>query len=355
MQISKVRLGSTIREKRILKNLTQKQLGSYCGLSRASITNIENGNHNVSLDTFCLIAKALDIEPNLFLREVEGKKMSVSREQLASIAKENQTISELGFYETVSGKCVDLEQTLAESISATKVFKNDWLSLILLDDRPSIAIKDTQIEVVEETTVDGAKRIFETKNSPVLVLNFASAKHPGGGYLRGAKAQEEDISRCSMLYQTQLVAGEYYKKNMLCGSSVYTDTMIYSPNVPFIRNSKYELLEEPFLASVISAPAPNNSSGEISLEILESSLLRRIGYIFSIAEVYGHNHLILGAWGCGVFKNPPELVAKSFDYWIHSDRFKGIFESISFSIYDTSHDKRILEAFRKTINTKKSS
>ena len=47
--------------------MTQYRLGRLAGLSRTSITNIEQGRQHVSLDQIYRIAHALDISPNRLL------------------------------------------------------------------------------------------------------------------------------------------------------------------------------------------------------------------------------------------------------------------------------------------------
>src|SRR6185312_12808515 len=98
----------------------------------------------------------------------------------------------------------------------------------------------------------------------VVALNFASAKNPGGGFLGGAKAQEEDLCRCSALYTCQLTQSAYYEVNRATSSMLYTDNIIYSPDVPFFRDDRLQLLDEPFTVSIITAPAPN--AGQAALK-----------------------------------------------------------------------------------------
>ena len=78
------------------------------------------------------------------------------------------------------------------------------------------------------------------------MLNFASARNPGGGFLRGAKAQEEDLCRCSGLYETLLECPTYYSVNRHQKSMMYTDHIIYSPKVVFFRTGgRKPMLEKP--------------------------------------------------------------------------------------------------------------
>jgi uncharacterized protein (TIGR02452 family) len=224
-----------------------------------------------------------------------------------------------------------------------------WRSAI----RSSIDLKTLKrsIEVTDETTQAAAHRLVSLEGGPDLVLlNFASARNPGGGFIKGAKAQEEDLARCSGLYPCLLTQPEYYEVNRAQDSMLYTDHLIYSPQVPWFRVHNRELLDDYFLASVMTAPAPNagqalnrdpNSTPEI-----EQALRRRAGYVLAIAQAQGHRTLLLGAWGCGVFRNNPSMVADAFGQWLESRRFQGCFERVVFGIYDSSKNQNTLRAFK---------
>jgi uncharacterized protein (TIGR02452 family) len=114
------------------------------------------------------------------------------------------------------------------------------------------------IEVTDETTQAAARRLVVVESVLDLVLlNFASARNPGGGFLSGAKAQEEDLARCSGLYPCLLTQPGYYEENRANESALYTDNIIYSPNVPWFRTRSRDVPDTVFLASVITAPVPN--------------------------------------------------------------------------------------------------
>ena len=91
----------------------------------------------------------------------------------------------------------------------------------------------------------------------VLCLNFASAKNPGGGFLNGSQAQEESLARATGLYPCISQMTQLYEKNRYYGSCLYLNDMIYSPQVPVIRDDNDELLNKIFLISILTAPAVN--------------------------------------------------------------------------------------------------
>lgn len=88
----------------------------------------------------------------------------------------------------------------------------------------------------------------------VAALNFASATAPGGGFLTGARAQEESIARSSGLFHC-LDGRQMYARHRAVLDAMYSDYVIYSPDVPVFQNHAGELLEEPWRLSVLTSPA----------------------------------------------------------------------------------------------------
>lgn len=166
-----------------------------------------------------------------------------------------------------------------------------------------------------------------------MVLNFASARSPGGGFLNGARAQEEDLCRCSGLYPALLTQETYYLENRKQPSLLYTDHFIYSPGVPFFRlRSRGDRLEQPFVASVLTAPAPNagpllRQEPDAGPAILDT-FRRRWRYVLEVARDQGERHLVLGAWGCGAFGNKPEHAAETARAALESGRYGALFERV---------------------------
>ncbi len=183
-----------------------------------------------------------------------------------------------------------------------------------------------------------------------LVMNFANAHNPGGGFRLGATAQEEALCRCSTLYKsiTSAKAAEMYKYNNTHISSVESDYMIISPEVLVFRDEKLNLLDEPFITAVITAPAPNRYGAAVlaSPAKIKETFIRRIKIILKAAAERGYKELVLGAWGCGAFGNKPEEVAGYFREAIIDEKLGVFFEEICFAIYGREDGKNITE-FRK--------
>jgi uncharacterized protein (TIGR02452 family) len=270
---------------------------------------------------------------------------------LKGVAKETLKILEVGGYTNSQGEIIDIGSTLKFSAENTVLY-TPAAAISLLEKPTTCVHRSLHIEVTDETTQVAARRLVESEHcSDLVLLNYASARNAGGGFINGAKAQEEDLARSSGLYRCLLTQPAYYDANRKQESLLYTDHIIYSPHVPWFRTSNRELLDKVFLASVITAPAPN--AGETLLRdphawpSIEETLRRRAGLVLAIAREHRHRVLLLGAWGCGVFRNDPAMVADAFGVWLGHASFDGCFDRVVFAIYDTSHELNTLRAFRK--------
>ncbi len=197
-----------------------------------------------------------------------------------------------------------------------------------------------------ETAFAALARLSSLGNSHLACLNFASAKNPGGGFLNGSLAQEEALACASGLYPCLLTAPEFYERNRANRSALYLDLTIFSPHVPFFRNDSGRLIEKPILASVITSPAPN--AGAIAqnepanLRHAEPTMRRRAQLVLDIAAAHHVDRLVLGAWGCGVFRNDPPIVATIFaDLLKPSGKFAGVFAGVSFAVFDRSEEMTV--------------
>jgi len=270
---------------------------------------------------------------------------------LKGIATQTLEILDAGYILTPSGERLSLQPALSEAIEGTCLFTPAQAAHLLESQGPASGTPPL-IEVTDETTQVAARRLVLTESvSDLVLLNFASARNPGGGFLNGAKAQEEDLARCSGLYPCLLTQPAYYEANRQNDSVLYTDHLIYSPRVPWFRSRSRDAPDTVFLASVITAPAPNAGMAlqrdpHSGLEIAEA-LRRRAGLVLAVAAHHEHRNVLLGAWGCGVFRNSPAEVADAFGEWLESERFKGLFDRVVFAIYDTSPQRSTLAAFEQ--------
>jgi uncharacterized protein (TIGR02452 family) len=155
-----------------------------------------------------------------------------------------------------------------------------------------------------------AEAIYELGHNDCIALNFASYKNPGGAFLKGSCAQEESLCHESWLYNILARQTDYYdwnKKHLNRG--LYQDRALYTPDVEFEHNGKSAI------ADVLTCAAPNRSIIEkgynnFTEDDNEAAMIERIVFMSQIVSMQAHKDvLILGAWGCGVFKQDPEYVA----------------------------------------------
>jgi uncharacterized protein (TIGR02452 family) len=179
----------------------------------------------------------------------DGVAIMNARSKNVSIAKETIALIKSKQYISSNGTIVDISSSVDNSILNTKLYDTAFQYT-----STSTLVKPT-IEVTNETTAQAAKRLLDLGQTDIVALNFASARNVGGGFLGGAIAQEEDLCRASALYACIKSKPMFYNANILCDGSLYTDGIIYSPNVPFFRNDDNEFLEETFPLSIITAPA----------------------------------------------------------------------------------------------------
>jgi uncharacterized protein (TIGR02452 family) len=207
----------------------------------------------------------------------------------------------------------------------------------------------TVFEVTGESSLEAARRLVGRSGDPVAVLNFASARNPGGGFLNGAQAQEEALCRSSALYACVREVREFYDHHRAHRDPFYTDRVIHAPAVPVFRDDGGRLLDEPYVAGFLTAAAPNagvvlSRAPERAAE-LPSALAARAERVLETAAVCGYRRLVLGAWGCGVFRNDPAHVAGAFRELLVKGRFEGYFEQVVFAVLDRTPGTRTRAAF----------
>lgn len=202
----------------------------------------------------------------------------------------------------------------------------------------------TAVEVVAGDSLLAGKQLLDEGYSPA-VLNFANRHTPGGGVLSGAGAQEENIFRRSnlflSLYQFHQHGGifgiprrrESYPMDRSTGG-------IYSPGVTVFRGLEtegYPLLPEPYRLGVVTVAAINRPELKTPQEIadhLVEPVREKMRTIFRLALLHGHDALVLGAWGCGAFRNPPRHIAKLFHEVMAEAEFRNRFRKIVFAVLD---------------------
>jgi uncharacterized protein (TIGR02452 family) len=269
-----------------------------------------------------------------------------------NIAKDTVHILEQGKYRSPSGRQVDLAAHLLECLKNTQCYDPETLADIrnrVLAQPAEFA--QTFFEVANETTLEGSARLAVSQEYETIgVLNFASARNPGGGFLTGAQAQEESLARSSGLYHSLLKCRSYYDYHRAHPSGLYSDRMIYSSHCPVFRRDDGTLLEQAYFVDFITSPAPNagavhqNEPNLISK--IENVLRERASKFLGLAVHHRCDVLVLGAWGCGVFRNGPAMVAGTFRELLASDGpYWRRFRKVLFAVLDTSRSQGTLQAF----------
>jgi uncharacterized protein (TIGR02452 family) len=279
----------------------------------------------------------------------------MNRNRRASLAQETLEILERGSYESPSGRVVEIGADVRAAVGATRLYRpTDFPEKIegCVRDEPW---PETTSEVTPETTLEAARRLAaDEAQRDILCLNFASAKNPGGGFLSGSQAQEESLARSSALYTCLTHMREMYEFNRGYGTSLYSDYMIYSPQVPVFRDDDGRLLEEPYRVSFITAPAVNAGAVRRNepdkAELIRPTMQRRLERLLWVASRHGHATLVLGAWGCGVFHNDPASVAALFAgaFGVGAP-FHGCFSHVAYAVYDRSPAQEVISAFRQAL------
>lgn len=278
----------------------------------------------------------------------------MNKSKRTATAYETLEIMEKGCYQNKHNHTVDISTALEYSVTNTIHYKPADFETVFIQRDQQLKRQQPgplRITVTGETTFAAAYRLVVKEGiTNVCCLNFASAKNPGGGFLGGAQAQEEALSRASGLYASLKSKPQMYTANRLTHTCLYTDNMIYSPLVPVFRNDRDELLDDAYLVSIITAPAVNagaignNEPGR--LKEMEAVMLARIEKLLSVAVAHKQTTLILGAWGCGVFRNNPADIARWLAQHIcHNEVFQHAFTNIVFAVYDTSEKQHNRNAF----------
>lgn len=276
----------------------------------------------------------------------------MNRLERIAAAAETLKIIERGYYQNRLGEAVQIGDVVETAVRESKLLAPAGFPALLAErDALNIPRTNTRFSVQNETTLQAAARLAGYAGK-VFCLNFASAKNPGGGFLTGAQAQEESLARSSALYPCTVQMQEMYRTNRATRTCLYTDYMIYSPAVPVFRNDDGALLDTLFTTSFLTAPAVNagvvRAQEKEKIAQIRPVLMARTEKVLSVALVKGYRHLVLGAWGCGVFQNDPAEVAACFSEHLKENPvFSNAFEEVVFAVLDHSADQRIIRPFEE--------
>jgi len=270
-----------------------------------------------------------------------------SRKALVDLAEDTLKIIEAGVYNN-GRNVVSISSLVENAVSGTILYtpsereslvQDAWGAVPTDVGGKEVYVESTPTEVIVRncTTLEAVRDlIYNDRTDRVCALNFASAKRPGGGFREGARAQEESLARSSGLYPCLEKCPEFYTQNKNEMKCVYTNHVIYSPDVPIFRNDAGILLPVSHACSFITAPAVNWGAAQrrVSPSTMRDEMLERTEMVLAIAAKHKHDTLVLGAWGCGVFQFPVLLLAEIFYSLISAPGaiFSGLFKKVVHAI-----------------------
>jgi uncharacterized protein (TIGR02452 family) len=265
----------------------------------------------------------------------------VRRDERAAVARETQAIVAAGRYER-DGRMVDIGASVTAACRGSHLHLPDDPALDLA---PS-GVGTGSVEVTGETTLAAAARLVDEGHGPVACLNFASARKAGGGWLNGAEAQEEGLARASALAACLASVPEFYEFHRRQQDLRYGDHIVCSPAVPVFRDDSGTLLARPYQVMFLTAAAPN--AGALADQGRSADMRELIGLrarrVLAAALLHEQRALVLGAWGCGVFRNDPAVVADAFAGLLE-DGFAGAFDRVTFAVLDRAAGAPTRRAF----------
>ena len=251
-----------------------------------------------------------------------------------------------------------LSNAVNESIEKAVIYNKD------IDEIKAIK-KHGEVRVSQNRSFEAAMKLHdEFPNKRIGVLNFASATNPGGGVMKGSVAQEESLCRVSTLYPvlaTEYLLNNFYIPNRLKINPLHDDTVIYTPDIIICKsdsNSPTRLKKEEFIkVDVLTCAAPNlmekpgnlyNFDGNTSIKISDEELYqihtKRAKRILDVALINNIDILVLGAFGCGAFKNNPYVVAKAYKDILKE--YRSYYDLIEFAIFTNEYNKENYLAFK---------
>jgi uncharacterized protein (TIGR02452 family) len=192
-----------------------------------------------------------------------------------------------------------------------------------------------------------------------VILNLADDNFPGGCVALGASAQEEAIFRrtnyCSSLKIPQPNNNLY---------PIRDGEAVYSPEISVIKTSEadgWQLIpaaNRPKVAFIacpgLKYPYTKLVDGEPRLTPIDVERLKnKIRVIIQTAAKFGHQTIILGAVGCGAWRNPIKHVAEVFAELLLGE-YNGVIPNYYFAILTTDDRNSIMRnrgnSSRRTID-----
>jgi len=236
-------------------------------------------------------------------------------------------------YQDTISNCSSITSPVSEKIN--------WADDDVPQAGPDIDVPDRQGNVIVEAMDTVSALVKYSKIGKTAVLNMASSRRKGGGVENGAMAQEECLFRCSNLFT---ISNDLYP--------ITSDEYIYTKDATFIKDCNYQPMEH-VIVDVITIPAINLNSKHAdfsnSPEGYESLTLDKMFFMINSALINGCENIILGAWGCGVFKNDPKVISELFKETLEGGDLFKMFNNVVFAVInDRNSVGNNYEVFKKT-------
>ena len=211
----------------------------------------------------------------------------------------------------------------------------------------------TKISALQADCLEVAELLLKTGHNPAL-LNMASRQNPGGGVFEGSGAQEENLFRRTNLYTSLFQYVDYGVRYDVTRNPYFSYPLdknygaIYTPDVTVFRGAEhtgYKLLQTQFQIAVLSVSAISKpdlveENGQLWLhENFIKPTKEKIRIMLRLTVEAGHDSLVLSAFGCGAYRNPPEHIAELFHEVFQESEFKGQLKTIVFAIIE-DHNSR---------------
>ena len=253
-----------------------------------------------------------------------------------------------GFFINPDGEKIEIPSKFnGVAIDSATYYDKDITSNIVFEELPKF---DTKLTVVNMDCLYAAQSLIDMGFSPV-VINNASFKRPGGGVERGSGAQEENIFRRSNLYESLYRFSEYLAKEngLPVEEKQYPLPLeygaIYSPSISVFRNSEdknYSFLDKTYVMDFITIAAIKNPT------LVDGKLIQRdaeimkgkIKMMLNLGLYWENDAIVLGAFGCGAYGNPPEEIARLFKEVLDQEEYRNKFSRIVFAILDDGNSHR---------------
>ncbi len=261
--------------------------------------------------------------------------IAISREERVSIQNDTIKAFDQQKYLNRNNQIVEIPKSILDnSIRFTQRFSNDEINTLFLNKYKPLRKPLIMLVTEDCLNVGLTLQSHFPKYSP-CVLNMASDHNPGGGYKTGANAQEESLFRRSNLHQCLDTSGQKEKMYPIpILDSIYTSSAVIIKDANYKPLDSYKKMSFIASAAICCTSKDIVKKGRYTLLSKSADLITRnkVANIFKLGIVAGHNALILSAYGCGAYKNPPFCIATICNDMIKKYAF--YYDIIIFAIFD---------------------